>query len=103
MKKSKKITKKVKRKAKSRLVLAFVFFSILISSLGYNLILNIITIKNINQEKLKIKNKIALLEKEENVLETDIQKLKDPAYVARYAREKYLYSKEGEIIIRIPD
>ena len=62
-----------------------------------------ITIKNINQEKLEIKNKIALLEKEENVLESDIQKLKDPAYVARYAREKYLYSKEGEIIIRIPD
>ena len=103
MKKSKKITKKVKRKAKGRLVLAFVFFSILLSSLGYNLILNIITIKNINQEKLEIKNKIALLEKEENVLESDIQKLKDPAYVARYAREKYLYSKEGEIIIRIPD
>ena len=103
MKKSKKINKKVKRKAKSRLVLAFVFFSILISSLGYNLILNIITIKNIKQEKLEIKNKIALLEKEENVLESDIQKLKDPAYVARYAREKYLYSKEGEIIIRIPD
>ena len=103
MKKSKKITKKVKKKSKSRLVLAFIFFSILISSLGYNLILNIITIKNINQEKLEIKNKIALLEKEENVLESDIQKLEDPAYVARYAREKYLYSKEGEIIIRIPD
>ena len=30
-------------------------------------------------------------------------KLQDPDYVARYAREKYLYSKDGEIIIRIPE
>ena len=33
----------------------------------------------------------------------DIKKLNDPDYVARYAREKYLYSKNGELIIRIPD
>ena len=32
-----------------------------------------------------------------------VAKLQDPDYVARYAREKYLYSKDGEIIIRIPD
>lgn len=103
MKKSKKITRKVKRKTKGRLFLAFIFFSILISSLGYNLILNILTIQNINREKLEIKNKISMLQKEEEVLESDIQKLEDPAYIARYAREKYLYSKDGEIIIRIPE
>ena len=50
MKKSKKITRKVKRKTKGRLFLAFIFFSILISSLGYNLILNILTIQNINRD-----------------------------------------------------
>lgn len=103
MKKSKKITRKVKRKTKGRLFLAFIFFSILISSLGYNLILNILAISEIKQEKNDIQNRIALLEKEEEVLESDIQKLEDPAYIARYAREKYLYSKDGEIIIRIPD
>ena len=32
-----------------------------------------------------------------------VTKLQDPDYVARYAREKYLYSKDGEIIIRIPE
>ena len=40
---------------------------------------------------------------EEKVLNSDIKKLEDPEYVARYAREKYLYSKDGELIIRIPD
>ena len=32
----------------------------------------------------------------------DADKLQDPDYIARYAREKYSYSKDGEIILRIP-
>jgi cell division protein DivIC len=44
----------------------------------------------------------ASLDKEEE-LKDEINKLKDPEYMARYAREKYLYSKDGELIIRIPD
>ena len=38
---------------------------------------------------------------EEERLQSEITKLQDPDYVARYAREKYLYSKDGEIIIKI--
>ena len=33
----------------------------------------------------------------------DVDKLQDPDYIARYAREKYLYSKDGEFIIKIPE
>ena len=33
----------------------------------------------------------------------EIQKLKDPDYLARYARENYLYSKDGEYIIKIEE
>ena len=40
---------------------------------------------------------------EKQVLETDVKKLQDPDYVAKYAREKYLYSKDGELIIKIVD
>ena len=39
----------------------------------------------------------------EDELKATVTKLQDPDYVARYAREKYLYSKDGEIIIRIPE
>lgn len=42
------------------------------------------------------------LEEEEN-LKDEINKLQDPEYMAKYAREKYLYSKSGEIIIKIED
>ena len=50
-----------------------------------------------------MEGKLADLEEQEEILKTDIQRLEDPEYVAKYAREKYLYSKEGELIIRIPD
>ena len=39
-----------------------------------------------------------MIEKEEN-LENEVVKLQDPEYVAKYARERFLYTKEGEIVI----
>ena len=38
---------------------------------------------------------------EEIKLSNEVEKLHDSDYVARYAKEKYMYSKEGETIIRI--
>ena len=40
---------------------------------------------------------------EEEVLNDEISKLEDPEYLAKYAREKYLYSKKDEIIIKIEE
>ena len=42
------------------------------------------------------------LKDQEDELKVDASKLQDPDYIARYAREKYSYSKDGEIILRIP-
>lgn len=42
------------------------------------------------------------LQQQKEQLQSDVNKLQDPDYVARYAREKYLYTKDGELIIRIP-
>ena len=55
------------------------------------------------QEKNDLENKLIALEEKEKELETDVKKLEDPDYLARYAREKYFYSKDGELIIRIPE
>ena len=49
-------------------------------------------------EKQELNNKLADLKDKEAAL-----KLQDPDYIARYAREKYLYSKDGEFIIKIPE
>ena len=39
----------------------------------------------------------------EEALKAEVQKLQDPEYVERYAKEKFLYTKDGEIIIRKTD
>lgn len=55
------------------------------------------------KEKKKLENELVALQKKEKELELDAKKLQDSEYIARYAREKYLYSKEGEFIIKIPE
>jgi cell division protein DivIC len=54
------------------------------------------------QEADELEKKIAALAEEEEELNNEITKLQDKDYLARYAREKYFYSKNGELIIRIP-
>ncbi|MDD5888242.1 MAG: septum formation initiator family protein [bacterium] len=55
------------------------------------------------QENKQLDAKLSDLKDEEEKLKLDALKLQDPEYIARYAREKYLYSKEGEFIIKIPE
>ena len=94
-----KISKKNNKKAKKRIFLSFIFFGAIIGSLSYSFFTNVGKII----EKQALNVKLSDLKDEEEALNSDIKKLNDPDYVARYAREKYLYSKNGELIIRIPD
>lgn len=55
---------------------------------------------NIIQKK-KLEKEYQELQEKQEVLEQEVVKLQDPEYVLRYAREKYGYSKDGELIIRI--
>lgn len=95
--------KKVGKKAKGRMFLAFLFFGVIISGLSYKFFDNISKINKMKEEKHELQERLSSLKDEEKSLNIDIQKLQDPAYVARYAREKYLYSKDGELIIRITE
>lgn len=54
------------------------------------------------QEKAQLEQKLLSLREEAEELKVDVEKLQDPDYIARYAREKYLYSKDGEFILRLP-
>ena len=55
------------------------------------------------QEKDKLEKELVSLKNKEKELKVDANKLQDPDYIARYAREKYLYSKDGEFILKIPE
>jgi len=55
------------------------------------------------KEKEELDDKILALKQTEEELSIDVDRLQDPEYIARYLREKYFYSKNGEYIIRIPE
>ena len=55
------------------------------------------------QEKKELDKQLTSLKEKEEELQVDAKKLQNPDYVARYAREKYSYSKDGEYILQIPD
>ena len=54
-------------------------------------------------EKDELNEKLDVLREKEAELTIDVERMKDPEYVARYLREKFFYSKDGEYIIRIPE
>ena len=95
--------RKSNKKAKQRIFVFFIFFGAIIGSFSYSFFTNVEKIIEIKKDKSGLNTKLADLQEEEKVLNSDIKKLQDPEYVARYAREKYLYSKDGELIIRLPD
>jgi len=51
------------------------------------------------KEKEELQIKYDELLTTEDSLSDEVNKLQDPEYVAKYAREKYLYTKDGEIVI----
>lgn len=92
--------KKIGKKAKRRLVT--VTFLILLAS-GVLVFMIFKDWKQIISNRSKAKQldtEYQELLREEEKLNSEVNKLSDPDYVARYAREKFLYSLPDEIIIR---
>lgn len=61
------------------------------------------TIKENVKETEELNARYQTLLEEEASLNSEVIKLQDPEYVARYAREKYMYTKNGEKILKIVD
>ena len=51
-------------------------------------------------EKKELQKQLTELEDKNDELNKELEKLQDPEYIAKYAREKFYYSKDGEIIIK---
>ena len=54
------------------------------------------------REKEELNKNLVELKEKEQKLAVDVEKLQDQEYVGRYLREKFLYSKSDEYIIKIP-
>ena len=94
---------KVSVKKSVKRLLVFGLFSVAIISF---VLVNVYKIINQIVDKYneadELEKKIVVLTEQEEDLNNEINKLQDKDYLARYAREKYFYSKNGELIIRIP-
>lgn len=88
-------------KERRRVILTSIFCFFIIGLSIISSINNITKISEKKEEKKVLTKKLEELKEEETTLGDDVEKLKNPEYAARYAREKYLYSKNGEKILKI--
>ncbi|HAB67171.1 MAG TPA: hypothetical protein DCE23_07375 [Firmicutes bacterium] len=103
-KSSNKVVKKSNKKSNTGyiafLLLAVIVFIIILISTIFG---DVVQIYNNNREAKELEKRKTELLEEEDSLNSEVIKLQDPNYVARYAREKYLYTKDGEKILTIID
>ena len=82
------------------LLLAVVMFIVILISTVFG---DVVQIINNEKETQALKERHTELLEEEASLNSEVVKLQDPEYKARYAREKFLYTKDGEKILTIID
>ena len=94
---------KIAMKKNVKRILVFGFFSVCIIFFVILSVFKVVSqIVDKYHEASVLEAKMADLDTKEEELNNEIIKLQDKDYLARYAREKYFYSKNGELIIRIP-
>ena len=103
MGKKKVVVKKKRISSKIRIFFSLIVFVSVLSLLSFNFYQNIYQVKKLHDREKDLNKELAVLNEQGEVLESDIKRLNDPDYIAKYVREKYLYSKEGELIIRMYD
>lgn len=102
--KNKKSKAKLKPKKKFLRLLVFGGFCVIVSAVFLNIVItSFADISAKYKEKEELSKELVDLKEKEQKLSLDVEKLQDPEYVGRYLREKYLYSKSSEYIIRLPN
>ena len=93
--------KKKSSKAKKRFLVLSVFFVGVVSLSVASIFKDWLEIMNNKQQIASLTSYYDELLEEEASLTSEVTKLHDEDYIARYAREKYMYSLPGEFIIKI--
>ena len=98
---ARKSTKRIKRKRMRRIFLVTLICLAVNSYVIYSVgsILN--NVYDMQKQTKQLDKKLEELKEEEDILKSKVKKLKDPVYVAKYAREKFFYSGDNEYIIRM--
>ncbi len=95
--------KKVSKNAKIRLILFGIPSICMVVYFTFTLTSSIFNYISLKKEENNLKNELISLQQQKEDLKIEIEKLNDPEYVAKYAKEKYLYSQNGEYVIKIEE
>ena len=95
--------RRISRASKRRLIIFGTISLIVIVSFCFSLIYNAYTIYDLSMEKKRMEKLYVDLQEDAESLKKEIEKLNDDSYLANYAREHFLYSKDGEYILQIDD
>ena len=92
-----------KRKLLFRRLAVFALFASVISYLMISTFISqSATLEKKQAEKEQIEQKLASLQKKQEILDEEIIKLNDDEYIAKLARKEYFLSEKNEIIFNLP-
>lgn len=95
--------KTITKQSKRRLVLFGTASVIAIVYFFMTLSIYVIKIYNLKVEEKNLTQNLVKMQAKEKSLKQEIEKLKDEEYLAKYARENYQYSKDGELVFQLPE
>lgn len=91
------------KKEKKRLFLISILLCAMLGILINSVARDWVEILDNNSQIKSLEDEYSNLLTEEEKLKSDVTKLQDSDYIARYAKEKFLYSQKGDLIIRMDE
>lgn len=82
--------------------MGFVYLGLAVSLIYYFSINAIRVINEKNEYEKLVKRRDALLLEKANLTQ-EVELLSDEGYVTRYARDNYIFSKDGEQVVKLPE
>lgn len=92
-------TRRISRRRKRRILVLGTISIIVFACFLFNVFTYSYKIIKLTSEQNKLEARLDELKTIKENKETEIEKLNDPEYVAKFAREKYGYSRDGELVI----
>ena len=93
--------KKITKQSKRRLLIFGTISILIIIYFFISLSYYSVYIYKLKNQETNLTNDLNDLKHDEKLLKTELEKLQDSDYLARYARENYDYTKDGEYVIKI--
>ena len=97
------MARKTTAQVKRRLVLTVPITLAIILATTFTSVLELKKIRSYEKEKKALTLELEKLKEDAESLNLEINRLNSPEYIARYAREKFLYTKDGEKLIIVDE